>query len=71
MSLYRRGAGGQRSGGRTPPTCRSLVSWKRNVCQQLPGQLFEKNSLQRATSCLFELTPLRIWEYRDQMCKIL
>lgn len=47
------------------------ITWKRNVGQELPGQLFEKNSLQCGARDLSEIMHLRIWEYRDQMCKIL
>lgn len=37
------------------------ITWKRNVCQELPGHLFEKNSLQCGARDLSELIHLRIW----------
>lgn len=57
--------------GQLFPYIGCCITWKRNVCQELRGQLFKKNSLQCGASDLFELMQLRMWECRDQMCKIL
>lgn len=56
----------ERSGGGTALPTGCCTGGKRNAHQELPRQLFERNSLWCGVSDLSELLQLRIW---DQMCK--